>query len=172
LILIPFSGCQNKTSIAKERLREELVSFRKTEIVIPHDMTVVRHGKLVPFIRQTGLPILVVYIDGQDCTDCRIAHLVEYEPLFQLSDSTGTFQLMVVFSPSEGHEMVLQKLIDANYRFPVYFDSYSEFSDKNDIPLDSRFHTFLLNAESFPILVGNPLTNPEINKLFHQLLNI
>lgn len=155
----------------KEYLRGELKSFMESSICIPQNLTMVRQGKPFPFIPQDSLPILITFIDENECSDCRLSHLFEYDGLFQLSYDSNAFQFLIIFSPSENEkESVLEKLFESNYTFPILFDSYAEFKTLNHIPSDLRFHTFLIDKDKHPIMVGSPLINKRVEALFFKLI--
>lgn len=53
----------------------------------------------------------------------------------------------------------------------VYLDSANTFARQNQhIPSDVLFHTFLLDENMNVVLVGDPISNKEINKIFWDIL--
>ena len=53
----------------------------------------------------------------------------------------------------------------------VYLDSVNIFEHQNQhIPSDVLFHTFLLDENMNVVLVGDPIRNKEINKIFWDIL--
>ena len=53
----------------------------------------------------------------------------------------------------------------------IYLDSSNSFHHNNpQIPNDQRFHTFLLNGDKKILLVGDPVKNEKINKLFQEIV--
>ena len=53
-----------------------------------------------------------------------------------------------------------------------YLDSANIFEHQNQhIPSDVLFHTFLLDENMNVVLVGDPIRNKEINKIFWDILN-
>lgn len=54
---------------------------------------------------------------------------------------------------------------------PIYVDTLGVFNRNNrHIPSNPELHTFLLDSNGYVLLVGNPLENEKIEKLFWQIL--
>lgn len=59
--------------------------------------------------------------------------------------------------------MFFEKLIPQT----IFIDSTNIFSIKNpNIPLETKYHTFLLDPNNNVVLVGNPITNKKIREIF------
>ena len=53
----------------------------------------------------------------------------------------------------------------------MHIDSSDIFIKKNPhIPLKGVYHTFLLDENNNVILIGNPINNKKINRLFQKLI--
>ena len=157
----------------KARLRKTLARFETVQVLIPDDMHMIQEGRLRPYQLPDSLPIMVVYVSPDECTECRIGHLMEYEELYRWGEESGLFQLMIVVSPRpEMMERTQDELTERKLIIPVYLDVYSEFHDRNDIPADSRVHCFLLDGNRYPIFVGNPFASEQLNGLFKKVLGL
>ena len=54
----------------------------------------------------------------------------------------------------------------------IYLDSANVFARQNQhVPNDVLFHTFLLDEDLNVVIVGDPVRNEEINKIFWNILN-
>ena len=101
-----------------------------------------------------------------------ISHISEESSLFDLSRESGSFEYMIIISPTyENSESILNHLTHEKSPFPVFWDSNGSFYRINNIPQDPRFHTFLINEFRRPVFVGNPLVNETLMKLFQDVLN-
>ena len=157
----------------KSELRLLLEEFEKKQIVLPRDMIMIKEGKICPYLNRDNkdLNTMVFYIGEEECSDCRISHLWDYSELFELSQETGSFEIMIIFSPlEEDISYVQDRILSTYFPYPVYLDIHSLFSDLNKLPDDIRFHTFLLDSDGYPILIGNPLDNKRIRTLFNHIL--
>ena len=171
IILSVFFTTSCKTE--KGELRLLLEEFEKTQIVLPSDMIMIKEGKICPYLKRDhkDMNTMVFYIGEGECSDCRISHLWDYSELFELSQETGTFEIMIIFSPiEEDISYVQDRILSTQFSYPVYLDIHSLFSELNKLPDDIRFHTFLLDSDGYPILIGNPLNNKRIRTLFNHII--
>lgn len=53
-----------------------------------------------------------------------------------------------------------------HFNYPVIFDTRNTFLRENNFPKNSLFHTFLLDSTNRVILVGTPIMNSELQKLY------
>jgi len=57
------------------------------------------------------------------------------------------------------------------FDYPVLIDTLGEFEKLNvHLPKDRAFHTFLLDENNNVILVGDPLYNKMIRKMFYKIV--
>ena len=167
LLLLPVACSRDKI-----QLRKALSVLERLQIVVPDDMLMIQDGLLKPYRIPDNLPLMIVYIGPEECSDCRISHITEYMPLFEWGEESGLFRMMIVFSPaSEQMERIQNRLMSRKIEIPVYLDYYSEFHNKNAIPDDPRVHCFLLNEDRHPIFAGNPLASEPLNELFKTALD-
>lgn len=52
--------------------------------------------------------------------------------------------------------------------YPFVYDEEGRFLKYNELPLDSRYHAFLLNQNGEVVLVGNPIGNDKLWELYKQ----
>lgn len=156
----------------RKKIESMMADFIKTKIVIPNDLECIcrREVKTIDLesIKENRL---VIYYDSLDCSSCRISHLEENFPLYEMAD-TGSFSLLTIFSPrvDELEEVRLQLML-INFQFPIYVDVNGSFSRQNaSIPSDLRFHNFLVGPDNHPLFVGNPLANDKLFDLFQEVL--
>ncbi|MFI3306556.1 MAG: hypothetical protein R3Y68_08625 [Rikenellaceae bacterium] len=57
------------------------------------------------------------------------------------------------------------------FDYPIIIDSIGEFERLNPhLPKNKAMHTFLLDENNNVVLVGNPLNNPKIEKMFKEIV--
>lgn len=158
----------------RRRLRTELTDFRKSEIEFPGDMEVCNAGNFAmadalddDMFRQ------IVYYDSTECTGCRLSRLMELAPLYELAARDGRFEVVTIFSPKEDEvETVRVQLLVQDVGFPVYVDTYGSFSRLNgEIPPDTRFHSFLIDGNGHPVMVGNPAESDAMKEILLEILD-
>lgn len=60
-------------------------------------------------------------------------------------------------------------LMNLRFKYTVFFDTNNSFEQLNpQLPNDELFHTFLINSENKPILIGSPTHNEKLNNLYLQ----
>lgn len=152
----------------------KLKNFMSHTINMPDSLLKI-HGTDSIMIEKNKLavPSLIVYVDENSCTSCKISHLIEYTTLFEMSKNNQKFDIMIIFSPKEAdYNRTKNDLILSGFEYPVFLDSKGEFIRLNEnlIPKDSRFHAFLLNTEYRPVYVGDPTQSGKLWEIFLQTL--
>lgn len=116
----------------------------------------------------------VVYSDSVDCATCRLHDLRYWDSFInQVNKATETVSFCFIFSPSEKDLKSFLCMAETfGYSNPIYLDSTNIFTRKNQhIPQGALFHTFLLDENKNVILVGDPVKNEKINKVFWNILD-
>lgn len=173
LLFLSILLCFLVTSCTENRrVKAMMMDFIDSEIVIPNDLVCIQEGNLTKIdldsLKQNKY---IIYYDSLDCSSCRVGHLMDIYPLYQMADTMG-FSVLTIFAPRirDIDEIKLQLMV-SQHPFPVYIDLSREFTIRNrEIPLDSRFHCFLIDNEGKPLLVGNPLYNEKILDLLNEIL--
>ena len=166
-ILLSLSSCSER-----QKLRKTMSKFVQSEIQIPDDLECMYNRELTIINKDTLKPYkLIVYYDSLDCSSCRISHLMDLYPLYDMAD-TSNFSVITIFSPkTDDLEEVELQLKIANHPECIYIDSNHGFCRLNkSIPLDQRFHCFLVNNQNRPIFVGNPIESTKLYKIFIEVL--
>ena len=170
LFLSLFSvSCSNSS----RRLEKAIVEFSGETITIPEDMVVVdghrieNGNEVIPGRRK-----MIIYYDSLSCNACQVSHLIDLSAIYALADSSGIFDVMTIFSPrAEEYDELMKKLVLRNFVYPVYVDYSGSFRRANRfIQSDIRFHSFLIDGEARPVLVGNPVQSHELWKIFTKTI--
>jgi hypothetical protein len=116
---------------------------------------------------------MVVYSDSVDCTGYYISQLGLWNELLYLenkSKSKVAF-FFIINIQAQDYNIVKSALNLSQLKHSVYIDTIDVFKQNNPQLPDSRIHhTFLLNKENKVVLIGNPLYNERVEKLFLELL--
>ena len=157
----------------RQKVKTMMMDFMKTEIVIPDDLESIC-GHEVKTIDRDSIKgsLFIIYYDSLDCSSCRIGHLAENYPLYEMAD-TSEFSLLTIFSPrKEDLKEVRLQLMMTNSPVPIYLDVNGSFRKRNSsIPSDLRFHKFFVSPDSHPAFVGDPLASDTLYELFEKVLN-
>lgn len=171
-VLISILSASAMSCVEKTKVSKTMSRFIESEIIIPNDLDCI-YKRDVNKIRKDLLKPFkyIIYYDSLDCTSCKMAHLANIYPLYEMAD-TCNFSVLTIFSPQKSQIDTLRlQLILSNYPFPVYIDGTGTFIKENiAIPSDKRFHSFLVDDNYVPIYVGNPLANDRLMELFITLL--
>lgn len=159
-------GCQ------QIKLRNNLSLILESKIELPVSSTEVYNGETHPFpdsLRSS--PLLIIYIDSTECSTCRISRLIWYKPVFDLAEEYGNFHVVPLVTPAnEKRDFIREYLELMDSPFPIYLDEYGTFrSDNPSIPDDTRFHSFLIDNNGKPLVVGDPMV-PRILELYRQTI--
>ncbi|MCM1177422.1 MAG: hypothetical protein NC308_01815 [Clostridium sp.] len=160
------------SSCSDRQVANELRSFRNSEIMTSIELEKVYGREIVPCVSEKSCARLIIYHDSTACSNCQISHLYDNIDLYEISDSLDAFEVMTIFSPrEEEYDNVMKELVQVNFPYPVYVDTYGTFMEANScIPADARFHTFLLDRDGHPVFVGNPMSSQDLWTLFEKAL--
>ncbi len=143
--------------------------------MLPERMTCIRGGKEIP-VPETlrSSPKLVIFIDSTECTACRISQFKDYQDLFDLSEETGKFEVVVLLSsPKEKYRDTYHEVEVRRFLFPVYLDTENRFLAENAvIPPAVRYHALSLDGEGHVLLVGDPTRGNALMTMFKEVYQI
>lgn len=162
------------TSCSEYVINREMRRFSSSVIEIPTELEVIKNRNISSANIPKGKPLFVLYLDSLECGSCRISHLIDYEPLYELSDSIGTFEVMTIFSPrQEDYDEIVKQLFIVDFSYPIYIDFSGRFRKSNAcIPNDRRFHNFLIDSEKHPMFVGDPISGDIMWNLFNSAIRL
>jgi len=171
-IIIAFLCCACNNSGHKKMLANELRMFRETAISFPNDLLAKRYDGQALDSSLWDCPLkMVVYVNREGCESCKMMSLL---PVYQFALEHKHFKkfgMVMILSPShiESSEKFLAPF---RFHYTVFYDLDGSFERLNPhLPKDERFHTFLLDENNMVIVVGNPVHNPKLKKLYLAALN-
>lgn len=168
LLLLSFIAA----SCGHASLSRQLKSFSKETIVIPDELTEVRGHNVARISDDRKEFAFITYFDSLSCSRCQINHLSDFNDFYEVADSVGVLDYLVIFSPRmEEYDELVKELVLNDFPYPVYVDYGGSFRKANAcIPEDSRFHSFLLDRNGHPAFVGNPVASQKLWDLFEKAL--
>lgn len=109
---------------------------------------------------------VVTYIDSTGCVSCKL-QLNRWKQLIAKIDSVthGNVPFLFYLHPKDIKELRYLTRRD-NFIYPVCFDEKDEFNALNQFPDEMMFQTFLLDKDNRVLALGNPVLNPQIEKLY------
>ncbi len=166
LALLAVAGCNSP----KRELRRTLANFVGQEIRLPDGLQSKQLGEDVPdpgFRRKDWR--IVVYTDSTGCSECKLRNLVLWKDVIRANDSLSVpAGIVFVFHPKKVRELGFM-LKNYEFDYPVYYDLEGEFERLNPgLPKDVRFHTFLLDPQNRVAVVGSPVRNEKLWKLYRD----
>lgn len=118
---------------------------------------------------------MVVYVDSSQCTPCALNHLQFWNKLIDETrkghiDISYTF---ILDTKNQEKEDIGVELETNSLKGCIYIDTTSVFITNNpQIPKEREYHSFLIDANNRILLVGNPVNNENVRKLYKSILKI
>jgi thiol-disulfide isomerase/thioredoxin len=148
-------------------LKSEIESFTGQQITLPAEMD---PDSVDVSDTQNKL---IIWFDSTECGSCRMSRMYEWDddPAVQYAQGLpGKFEVIMIFSPKkEDVRSLTLNLKNYDVSFPVIIDETGDFPSLNpQIPADKRLHAFLLDKDNKVVMVGNPLGNEPLWKLYKE----
>ena len=164
LAALSLASCKESEKDTALRLVKE---WDGKEIKFPaHSIFTIQGKDTVDFDFKDADYKVVTYVDSAGCTSCKL-QLARWKAFIQKVDSIkyGSVPFVFVFYPKNVKEL---RYILRSYAFdfPVCFDEKDEFNALNQFPDEMMFQTFLLDKDNRVLALGNPVLNPQIEKLY------
>lgn len=151
----------------EKQLMQTLKKWEQKEIFFPSEMkfTMINDGE-----QQFSLPVsnnkILVYVDSIGCLDCKLRMDKWLEFMSQVNSiSSDTVPFLFFFHSGSTQEI---KELMKTYRvdFPFCIDINDKLNKLNAFPDNIALQTFLLDRNNRVKVVGNPIHNLKIKKLY------
>lgn len=118
----------------------------------------------------------VIYIDSIDCSECAIKSMVWWANDIEMSKAIESEKIgyAFIFSPRKIIKNQIISKIKEECIFPQYtYIDTSEVIMRNNpnIPTNRTFHTFVIDETGKIVLVGEPIRNDKIKKMFLKIIS-
>lgn len=166
-LLLTLSCCN-----LKEQGEEKIIkSFLGHELQIPTNQdSIYWEGKEIPLSSLNTPYIIVNHIDSSGCISCKIRTL-DWKLFKEKMDSLFPQQVSILFFIQSIKTKELEWDFKGNaFNSPIYYDPYGLLQKKNNLPVEERYHTFLINAQKKILLIGNPINNSSLMELYIKTL--
>ena len=149
-------------------------AFMGSNIAIPRLEEAVYNGRdtIVPINTRNKEYNIVIYYDSVTCSSCELSELWKWKA-FMDEDLREKANCLFIFSPSTINEDEIRTYLNLYpFPWPVYIDTDNLFANgnKNILPSEKIFHTFMLDKEDNVTLIGNPIKSYELKKLYEETL--
>jgi len=145
-------SCSN---IEHKKLRDEMTVYYGKELILP-------------LHKSSNKLKISTYIKG-DCSKC-IDELIEWKKWIAIDNSNVDFYFYFYAFDEDIMNEIDTAIVKLNY--PIIYDEHKSYLTKNGLnEKDKVFQTFLLDRNNHILLIGNPIGNPKLSKLYHREIN-
>ncbi len=161
ILLIAFGliGCNNEN--------RTFLNFIGSEIEIPSTLQTIGSDTL------HGALKIIVFYDTMQCTPCQISRQSEWLDFMDCMTAKNV-EIEFIFDTrrNENIDNLLLSLKRTGVKYPVRMDINGDFVKANPhLPKNSKFHTFLLDRYNRVTLIGSPLYNSPLWKLYETTID-
>lgn len=165
--LFLISGCENR------RISCDVQQLIGSKIEFPQSLRQVAGRETRSFAVDREKAHVLVYCDSTACGTCAINKLSEWDYIMDsVADISQAVDFIFLMSPKNNeYKSVLRTTIINNADYNVVLDAKGGFAALNQqIPQDERFHTLLLDKNGKVLVVGSPLYNDTMWKLYKDVI--
>ncbi|WP_292269191.1 hypothetical protein [Butyricimonas sp.] len=152
----------------KERAEIIVKQWLEKEIKFP-DTINIKQDSLWKSLTSKEFKILTI-VDSNSCTECRLK-LHEWGKYIKEIDSINTSIAFIFVVHTKDYAIVETLKKKNKFRLPIFHDYENKMGKLNLFPKDPNYQTFLLNKENKVILIGNPIGNLPLWKLYKKVLS-
>lgn len=155
-------------------LKEKLIVLSSSPVIYSTsellciDNTVISHNQGEMNVAKYNL---LVYSGPDECSTCAMSKMSEWNAMLDF-EKEGLIKMTFIFCPSEKEKGdLIAAYRSSGLEHSILIDTCGIFPRQNPhIPQESRFHTFLLDSVGKVVLVGNPIKNMRIKKLYYEII--
>lgn len=163
--------CTSCKNTDKKQVTNILTKWTNKEILFPNDAIFFSLNDTIALNINKPILKIITYVDALGCIGCQLK-LKEWDKFNkEILSYTNERILVIKFLAPKRQNEAFFELKSANYRYPVCIDLNDEFNKINNIPSDNRFRCFLLDETNHVLLIGNPINNPQIKKLYIRIIS-
>lgn len=141
------------------------------EIVIPEDLTFQIQDTPINYDFNNADFKIITYIDSTGCTECRMKLPIWDDIINEFkSDIDTDVNFLMIINTKDIKEIT--KIVHNNhFNHPICIDSLNIYDQANSLHHKECYHTFLLDRHNRVLAIGNPTTNPKLNKLYARIIS-
>ena len=168
LLIMNFSCCN------RSKLQCHLEDLMNQELSVPLEKMVCLYSDI--YTNQTNEHkvsqyMYIHYVDSSQCSPCALDKLYLWNDLILEFEKKGIHSCFI-FEPKKGQvEGVYLSVKSSGFKSPVYVDTSYCFRKENSfIPNGILYHSFGINKKRKIVIIGNPLLNKKVKKLYDELV--
>ena len=171
MLLFPFCllACNSRENIEEEMrmFAGQVITIEKDSLHNPYSL----HTNLYPSTPYT----YVIYSDPDNCSECAINHISDWSDLdMERYVQKGILSYMFILAPENSRLNRIKSLIGKKNLndYAIYVDTCGYFERNNELlPSNHLLHTFMIDKTNKVVLIGNPISNPQIKKMCIRILS-
>jgi hypothetical protein len=162
-----FIGCG---SVSDDDPSNIVMAWVGKTITFPSNIPCARLGEETPCQSVATKYKVLLYTDSAGCVSCDL-RIDAWKTLIAESKDKipGQMSFYFYFNPRAG-ERLSDLFKKENFKEQVYIDSDDLLNKRNRFPDKMPYQCFLLNEKDEVLLVGNPTLNPNIHKMYIDLM--
>lgn len=167
LILCFCSSCKNEKKEAVELMMHKKVQLSLENMECLHSAEDTLQVNTQKYYKYT----FVHFVDSSQCSPCALDKMYLWNDLIAEFDKANV-RSVFIFEPKKNLlEDILFSVESSGLKKPIYLDSAYLFRQENKfVPQDILYHSFMLDDKGKIVLVGNPLLNKRVEKLFKRII--
>lgn len=169
LLIVCFISCKKES---KKTVVEKIVSeWVGKEIIFPKDISCSFMGKDTACLDMSTPYKILVYTDSVGCMSCK-SHLKEWNYLLKDIEELSKKQVRFLFYFCPQNEQQIDLLLKRDdFKQIVFVDYTNELNKLNNFPHKVEYRCFLLDKDNKVLLVGNPIMNPNLWKVYKNVID-
>ena len=169
ILILGFIFCSKENS----KVQEEASRWMGDTLELPRVSQVLYKDSLYrkqKLINENPKLKVTTFIWGE-CQSC-VEDLKKWEHFFEFVHSKRDVEMFFYLNIQE-ISFFIKNYYDNNFfKYPLIIDKKLNYLTKNDLPFKNKvYQTFLLDSNNKVILVGNPIYNKKLMKLYKQEIN-
>lgn len=167
--LLLLQSC-NLLNSEKREIKKEILSWTGKQIYFPKDLKFKLNNvdTICPQLYRTEFKILV-YVDSTGCTPCKLNIFNWKELIMEVNEVNKNVSFLFYINAAD-YKIVEQTLLMNRFDYPVIIDKENKINKMNHFSSNSMFHIFLLDRDDKVLLLGNPIGNQRLKKLYIEQL--
>jgi hypothetical protein len=123
----------------------------------------------VLYEQETYQYTIVVYAHPSDCESCVWKFDEWYLKRKELMYYNENVDFKFIIQ-SQNYDNIGHYIVHALPDIPVIYDSSGVFIEKNNLPKEHKYHTFLLDNNKKIVLVGSPIANDKLWNMYKEII--
>lgn len=155
-------SCNNVQQETKQILKK----WYNKEIIIPSSL------KPQIFNRDTNCTDLLnkefkilLHVNPGGCSECKLKLFKWFQIIEECKYLENKLSFLIVVN-SPNIQQIRVIAIQNKFQYPIFYDINGKMDSLNQFPVNENLRCFLLNRENKVILMGNPVNNPQLLKLY------